>query len=131
CLTNSRGEVVGLCALALAHLRDEKNAELFVAAWRQGRILAPALLDALAVQQGEQSLLLVLELLSSDAPGVRTKAGDVLGGLLQERGGDGRAVEPVVEALRKVSSASDAEALIGVLGRTGAPRAVTHLLPYL
>lgn len=131
CLTSSTGEVVGRCGLALAHEQDPSNAALLIAAWRQGRILAPDLLSALSVQQGDESLLMVLELLQSDAPGTRTRAIEVMGVLLAARDGDGRAVEPVVEALRRAKAPTDIEALLSVLGATGSVRAVPTLLPFL
>lgn len=131
CLATATGEVVGPCALALAHDRDPASAELFVAAWRQGRILAPDLLTALGIQGGDQSLLLVLELLATDAPGIRTRAIEVAGDLLNARGGDGRAVEPVADALREARAPSEVEALVELLGKTRSLRAVGHLLQFL
>lgn len=131
CLTAASGDLVGRCALALAHDHDAANADLFVAAWRQGRILAPDLLAALGVQGGDRALLTVLELLGSESAAVRTQAAEVIGDLLRARRGDGRAVEPVVEALGKSRSPAESEALLTLLGYTGSPRAVSHLLPFL
>ncbi len=131
CLTNGAGETIGDCASALASDESPENVALLVAAWRQGRLAAPELLSALATVRGDQALLAVLELLSASARSVRLQAMAVAGQLLDDRAGDGRAVEPIIEVLRQANAAEDIEPLVDLLGRTGSARAVPFILPYL
>lgn len=131
CLEDARDELAGSCALALAHDPSPENVELLVAAWRRGQLPAPSLLTALEVAQGEQALLVVMELLNSGARSVRERAVDVAGKLLATKGGDGRAVEPIVEVIRRTHNAADIVPLLGLLCRTGSERAVAPLLTYV
>lgn len=131
CLTTASGEVVARCALGLAHDQVPENTALLVSAWRQGRLLAPELLTALGKLGGDQALLMVLELMEVDAAAVREQAIQVAGELLDARGGDGRAVEPVADALRRAKTPEQAGLLIELLGRTRSERAVKPILHYL
>lgn len=131
CVVASAGETSGPCALALAHDPEPQNASLFVDAWRQGRLGASELLLALSLHQGDQALLMVLELLGATEEAVRAQAIGVAGQLLERRGGDGRAVEPVREALARAKSPLEVADLLELLGRTRSKRAVAPILPYL
>jgi HEAT repeat protein len=71
---------------------------------------------------------LVLEFLDDTAADVREQARVALRTLLDPSRPDGRAVDPIVAALHsKRTTARDRIALVGLLGRTGAPRASAPL----
>lgn len=131
CLNGRTEEATAACAVALAHDADPENVALLVAAWRQGRLAAAELLTSLAPVRGDQALLVVLELLNAPARSVRQHAMAMAGQLLDARGGDGRAVEPIAEVLRRAKTADDIESLVELLGRTASTRAVPFILPYL
>lgn len=131
CLEDARDELAGSCALALANDPAPENVELLVAAWRRGQLPEASLLTALEVAQGDEALLVVMELLDAGARSIRERAVDVAGKLLAANGGDGRAVEPIVEVMRRTRGATDLVPLVDLLGWTGSERAVAPLLTYV
>jgi HEAT repeat protein len=131
CLNYGAGETAGPCALALAHHPSAENVAALVAAWRQSRLDPHDLLTAMSVVGGDQALLVVMELLQTQLRPLREQAIAVAGELLDAKGGDGRAVEPIVEVLRQANGVEEAEKVIELLGRTASSRALSTLLPYL
>lgn len=131
CLNYGAGDTAGACALALAHHPSAENVAALVAAWRQSRLGPHDLLIAMSVVGGDQALLVVMELLQTQLRPLREQAIAVAGELLDAKGGDGRAVEPIVEVLREANGVDEAEKVIELLGRTASSRALATLLAYL
>ncbi|MBK7581779.1 MAG: HEAT repeat domain-containing protein [Myxococcales bacterium] len=118
------------CALALAEMGKKDSAKLIVSALRRGALGAPAALSALETLGDKAALPTVLEHLGDPDPGVRRAAIDAAVALLDPKHPDGRAVDPIAQALEKArSSKAERAALARLLGRTGSPRAVKALAP--
>ncbi len=119
-------------AWVLGELRAKKEAPRVIAALRRGSISSAAALHALAGCGSAESIPIVLEYLADASPVVRAEAMGAAGALLDPSKPDGRAVEPLVAALR-ARALTDAEraSLARLLGRTGAPRAAPSLTALL
>ena len=115
-------------ALAAAELGDVRVPAAILAGIRRGHLTPEAGLRALA-RAGDASVMAeVLEFLTHSRASVRMKAAQALVTLLRPEAPDGRAVEPLVEALRRKGIAVEEKALlILALGRTGSPRALPEL----
>jgi len=115
-------------ALVLAELRDPRTSAAILAGMRRGQIGLEAGLRALG-QLGDPNVTPeVLEQLAHPRASVRMEAARALAAILRPENPDGRAVEPLVEALRRKGiTTAEKEALIGALGRTGSPRALAEL----
>jgi HEAT repeat protein len=87
-----------------------------------------AALKALAMFEHREQLPVALEYLTSTDPELRHLAREACKVLLDPRSPDGRAVAPLVRALRFAgSSKEELLPLIGLLGRSGSPRAAQSL----
>lgn len=132
CVAGGSGvEDVQGCALALGRSGVSTAAAAIVEAYRAGRLSVIAALPALASTRDSVALPVALEALGTDPLSVRRAAIDALWHLLDPRRPDGRAVEPLAEALRQARTSDEAALLLPLLGRTGSHRAVPHLVPYL
>ena len=99
-------------------------------ALRQGSADAVVTLAALGEAQQASALPTVLEYLTSAAPAERRAAVDAAGRLMAPERQLGLAVEPIVLALERArGSRMERAALLGLLGRTGSPRAAAALIP--
>ena len=119
------------CALALGRSRTAGAASIVTNAYREGKLSPVATLRALAATEDASALPIALEMLDSDSSTVRQAALRALWQLLHPLRPDGRAVEPLAEALRDAPAPEEAALLLPLLGRTGSPRAVPHLESYL
>lgn len=118
------------CALALAETGRPESARAITGALRRGVVGTVAALSALETLGDEKSLPTVLEHLADADPVVRRAAVDAAVALLDPKKPDGRAVDPIAQALDKArSSKAERAALARLLGRTGSPRAVKALVP--
>lgn len=116
---------------ALAAIGDVSTAPAIVRAMQRGTVAAPSALSALATLEAEQSLPAVLELIADASPDVRRAATRAALALIDPARPDGRAVEPVRDALNDPALATeDRVVLVELLGRTGSPRASEQLLVY-
>jgi HEAT repeat protein len=118
------------CALALAETGRVESARTITAALRRGVLRAPSALAALERLPDPKSLPTVLEHLADADPSVRRAAIDAAVELLTPQRPDGRAVDPIVQAMDKAHARRrERAALARLLGRTGSSRAVKALLP--
>ncbi len=118
------------CVRALVLAGDPEVPEQVVAALQQGRLRPEAGLRALGDSRARAALPTVLGYLRHPAAPVRGEATRVAALLLDPKAPDGRAVEPIVEALRAAQKRPhERQALVSLLGRTGSPRAVPSLSP--
>ena len=114
----------------------DTNGELLAEALRRGRIDAEVALDGLSRIGGESALLSGLAALRDGNPSVRFVARAATSAGLRPdvavHAGDGRAVEPILAAIR-VSTSSPAElaSLLRLLGMTRAVRAIGTLHAFL
>jgi HEAT repeat protein len=96
---------------------------------RRGILPVPAALHALASAGGDADVPIVLEFITDASPLVRAEALSAALSLLDPSRPDGRAVEPLADALRSVRPTAPERARIArLLGRTGAPRAAPLLV---
>jgi HEAT repeat protein len=118
------------CVTALGMIGGAHATALVLRALREGVVEATRALGALA-QCGDRSTLpAVLEYLTSSSPAERRAAIDAASRLLEPEQRLGLAVEPIVLALsRAQGNRLERAALIGLLGRTGSPRAAEALIP--
>ena len=117
---------------ALAAIGDASTAPAIVRAMQRGTVPAPAALSALAKLEAEPALPSVLELIGDPSPQVRRAAIRAALVMIDPAKPDGRAVEPVSDALDDPSlDPEDRVALVELLGRTGSPRASEQLLTYV
>lgn len=86
-----------------------------------------AVLRALGASGARDALLPLLVALAGEAADERSAAADALAGHFDTAGPDGRAVEPLLEALSRAPEA-EVRALVELLGRTGASRAAPALV---
>lgn len=115
-------------ALTLAELRSERAPAAILTGLRRGNLGPEAGLRALGLLGDPSVTAKVLEHLAHPRASVRLEAAQALQAILRPENPDGRAVEPVVEALRRKGiTSTEKAALIGVLGRTGSPRALPEL----
>lgn len=114
--------------LALGEIGDAKAVDPIVRGMQRGTIPLPAGLSALSTLGASDALPSVLELIDDPDPKVRAAAIRATGALLDPEKPDGRAVEPVRAALRASTDLDERVALVGLLGRTGAPRSESALL---
>lgn len=122
--------VADSCALALAETGRAESASAITGALRRGVLGASAALASLEKLGDVKSLPTVLEHLADSDPAVRRTAVDAAVALLDPKKPDGRAVDPIAQALEKArSSKAERAALARLLGRTGSPRAVKALAP--
>ncbi len=120
---------LGSAALVLGMLGAKEHAPSIVLALRRGALPVPAALHALGATGQAREVPVVLEYLSDPSPFVRTEAVRAAATLLSPDEPDGRAVEPILSAMRLPSlSESERVALVSLLGRTGAPRATPTLV---
>lgn len=117
------------CALAIAAQRAPKAYDAITQAWRRRVIGTLAALEAYAALGDTRALTDALEQLGAPQARVRVAAVHAAANLLDVSGPDGRAVEPVVNALRAATELEERIALVDLLGRTRSPRATTALLP--
>ncbi len=116
---------------ALAAIGDASAAPAVVRAMQRGTVPAPIALQTLGALRVESSLPAVLELLSDGAPETRRAAVKTALALIDPARPDGRAVEPVRDALAESSlEPEERVALVELLGRTGSPRAADELLAF-
>jgi HEAT repeat protein len=115
-------------AWVLGALHARAAAPVIVAAMRRGILPTAAGLQALSGAGTAAEVPVVLEFVTDSSPTVRRQALDAAFALLDPNQPDGRAVEPLAAALRDARPSAEERARIAaVLGRTGAPRAVTIL----
>jgi HEAT repeat protein len=118
------------CATALSVIGGADAQRLVEEALRRASIGPVVALEAFGRIGDAAALPSVLEYLSSARPAERRAAIDALGRLLDPAQHYGIAVEPIVLALSQAQDARlERAALIGLLGRTGSPRAIAHLVP--
>ena len=117
-------------ALVLGSMKAAGAGSAIVGAMHKGSLAPYAGLRALSSLGDPATLPIVLELLSDANQVVRRQAVLTVTALLDPARRDGRAVEPLVAALRDTrSSIEEREELTRALGRTGAPRAIELLRP--
>jgi HEAT repeat protein len=115
-------------AWVLGELRASEAAADVVAALRRGTLAPAAAMRALGALGAADDLPVVLEYVGSDATIVRHEALSATARLLDPNKPDGRAVEPLVAVAEghRVDP-SELVQLLGLLGRTRAPRAAATL----
>ena len=117
-------------ALVLGSMKAKGAGPAIVKAIHKGSLAPYSGLRALALLGDPTTLPIVLELLSDSKQVVRRQAVLTVTALLDPVRRDGRAVEPLVAALRDPRVAiEEREELTRALGRTGAPRAIEILMP--
>lgn len=131
-LDSASGARASSAAWILGELRASSQTDRVIAALRRGSLAPAAALRALSGCGSSSSVPVVLEYLTDSNPLVRSEATRAAAALLDPSKPDGRAVEPVVAALR-ARGLTDGEraSLARLLGRTGAPRATTPLIALL
>jgi len=118
------------CVVAAGAIGGARATALVLRALREGVVEATRALGALAQCQDRSTLPAVLEYLTSASPAERRAAIDASSKLLDPEQRLGIAVEPIVLALsRAQGNRLERAALIGLLGRTGSPRAAAALIP--
>jgi len=123
-------EVARSCVAALGSIGGEPARQLVLRALREGVVEPARALRALGDCGDASTLAAVLEYLTSASPAERRAAIDAAGQLLQPDQQLGLAVEPITLALERAqNSRLERAALIGLLGRTGSPRAAAALIP--
>ncbi len=122
------GNVATSAAWVLGELNARAQVGVVVTAMRKGVLPPPAALRALALAGSEEHVPVVLEFLADPSQLVRAEAIHAAGALLDPARPDGRAVEPLVAALKNPRLVPhERVATIGLLGRSGAPRAAQLL----
>lgn len=115
-------------ALTLAALRTDGAGKAIVEAMRRGSVAPELGLRALASSGDSSVVPVALEMLAHARPLVRRQAIEALFVLLDPAHPDGRAVDPLVEALGKPRATLEERiGLVRALGRTGSPRAIPVL----
>lgn len=123
-------EVARSCVAALGSIGGEPARQLVLRALREGVVEPARALRALGDCGDAGTLPAVLEYLTSASPAERRAAIDAAGQLLHPEQQLGLAVEPITLALERAqNSRLERAALIGLLGRTGSPRAAAALIP--
>lgn len=117
---------------ALGVIGDRSTANTIVRAMQRGAVPAPIALAALAQLKADEAMPAVLELLGSASPDTRRAAIRAALAMIDPAHPDGRAVEPVQDALSDPNlEVEDRVALVELLGRTGSPRSAETLLAYV
>lgn len=128
-LQASRAAGAEVCVAALGHIGGEAASVLIERALRQGSVGAAAALAALGAAGQPAALPTVLEFLTSGVQAERRSAIEAAAELLDPEQELGLAVEPIAQALSHAQeSRLERAALVGLLGRTGSPRAAPSLL---
>jgi cellulose synthase operon protein C len=123
-------QVARSCVAALGSIGSEAARQLVLRALREGVVEPERALRALGDCGDASTLPAVLEYLTSASPAERRAAIDAAGQLLHPDQQLGFAVEPIALALERAqNSRLERAALIGLLGRTGSPRAAAVLIP--
>ncbi len=115
-------------ALSLGTIGDPSALDPIVRAMQRGTLPVVAGLRALALLKAPASLPPVLELLDDGDAKVRRAAVAAARAVLDPRSPDGRAVEPIEDALESATDVEERLALIDLLGRTGAVRVAPVLV---
>jgi HEAT repeat protein len=124
--------VTASAAWVLGALGARTEAKDIVLAMRRGTLTTAAALRSLAGAGTASEVPVVLEFLNDPSPVVRAEALAAAGALLDPKQPDGRAVEPLVAALRDSRPSTLERARIALLlGQTGAPRAAPILADLL
>jgi cellulose synthase operon protein C len=125
----ARPSVADGCALALGASGVPGAAARVGAALRRGVVHPAAGLRALEASGDATGVPAVLEYLADGDPAIRAAAVVAAATLLDPAKPDGRAVQPILQALDAASSRHPREriGLIALLGRTGSPRAAPAL----
>lgn len=124
-----RPDAAAVCIAALGSIGGAAAAAMVERALRQGSAEVTVTLTALGEAQQPSALPTVLEYLTSAAPAERRAAMDAAGRLMAPERELGLAVEPIVSALERArGSRLERAGLIGLLGRTGSPRAAAALI---
>lgn len=125
-----RPDAATVCVAALGAIGGQRATSIVEQALRQGGVDVSVALGALGEAKDVSALPTVLEYLTAAAPAVRRAAIDAAGQLLVPDREQGLAVDPIVLALgRARGSRLERAALMGLLGRTGSPRAAAALIP--
>jgi HEAT repeat protein len=112
------------CARALARVGDASDVERVRAALERGALTPAVALGAFGSLGGPSALSPALERLTDPDPSVRIAAVGALIELLDPAHPDGRAVDPLLRALRaRGVPAAERALLVRLLGRSGAARA--------
>jgi HEAT repeat protein len=114
-------------ALVLGSMKAQGAGPIIVDAMRKGSLGPYFGLRALADLGDPATVPTVLEYLSDSNTVVRRQAVTTVAVLMDPARHDGRAVEPLVAALRAAKAAEEREQLARTLGRTGSPRAIPEL----
>jgi HEAT repeat protein len=114
-------------ALVLGAMRAKGAGPVIVEAMRKGSVGPYYGLRALSDLGDAATVPTVLEFLSDSNAVVRRQAVATVGVLMDPSRHDGRAVEPLVAAMRAAKSSEEREQLARTLGRTGSPRAIPEL----
>jgi HEAT repeat protein len=124
--------VTASAAWVLGALGARTEAKDIVLAMRRGTLATAPALRSLAGSGTAAELPVVLEFLNDASPVVRAEALAAAAVLLDPKQPDGRAVEPLVAALRDSRPSTPERARIALLlGQTGAPRAAPILADLL
>jgi len=119
-------------ALVLGSMKAKGAGLVIAQAMRKGSISEYAGLQALGELRDPATVPMVLELLTRSDPVVRRQAVATVGVLLDPAQRDGRAVEPLALALHDPKASSEERVeLARTLGRTGSPRAIAELRPFV
>lgn len=131
CIHNSRDRVRAEgCASALALSSTPGAKEAILGAARGGLVGLDAALEGLSELGDPAGLPLAMEVLSDRDASLRRAARRALQRLLDPNLIDGRAVEPLQLAFRAAHATREERIeLLGLLGRTGSPRAAHLLVP--
>lgn len=120
------------CALGLVEVRDTESAGRVRAALDRGQLTPKVGLSVLGRLGDPRVLSAALERLTVPDAETRRAALDAAESLLVPEDADGRAVEPLSRALAsRAATRAERLRLVGLLGRTGSPRALQTLLPLL
>jgi cellulose synthase operon protein C len=118
-----------VCVAALGQIGGERASLLVERSLRQASVPATTALAALGAARQPSALPTVLEFLTASTPAERRAAIEAAGRLLDPEHELGLAVEPIAQALERAEeSRLERAALVGLLGRTGSPRAAPSLL---
>jgi cellulose synthase operon protein C len=118
-----------VCVAALGRIGGAPASLLIERALRQGLVPVTTALEALGEARETSALPTVLEFLTSSVAAERRAAIEAAGRLLEPERELGLAVEPIAQALERAQeSRLERAALVGLLGRTGSPRAAPSLL---
>ncbi len=124
--------VAASAAWVIGAAHADSHASDLIAAMRRGVLPAAAALRGLGGAGSADSIAVVLEFVDDSNAAVRTEALSAAGALLDPARPDGRAVEPLAATLADVRLSLGERATVAtLLGKTGAARAATALVPLL